>query len=91
MFRSAKNPTERQLYDEAGKKGTKYVKTISTICLTHLKIGVFGMAIFHALYSLLNGNRDSETWYLPYMISLPFNRSTYTGYCLSLLSQMMAG
>lgn len=29
--------------------------------------------------------------YSPYMITLPFNRSTYTGYSSSLLSQMMTG
>lgn len=78
-------------YAEAERKGTKYVKTISVIFLTHISTGVFGMAIMNALYNICVGNHHPETWYLPYMISLPFDRSTYMGYLLSLLAQMMAG
>lgn len=78
-------------YTEAERKGTKYVKTISMIFLTHISTGVFGMAIMNAVYNIYIGNSHPQTWYLPYMISLPFDRSTYTGYLLSLLAQMMAG
>lgn len=49
------------------------------------------MAIINAVFNIFVGNRHPETWYLPYMISLPFDRSTYMGYFLSLLAQMMAG
>lgn len=78
-------------YTEAERKGRKYVKTISIIFLTHISTGVFGMAIMNAVYNICVGNHHPETWYLPYMISLPFDRTTYTGYLLSLLAQMMAG
>lgn len=49
------------------------------------------MAIMNAIYNIFMGNSHPETWYLPYMISLPFDRSTYIGYVLTLLAQMMAG
>lgn len=78
-------------YTEADRKGNQFVKTISKIFLTHLSCGVFGLAIMNGFYNLCIGNYHPETWYLPYMISLPFDRRTYSGYLLSLLAQMLAG
>lgn len=87
----AKQTQGFEYYAEAERRGNNFVKTISKIFLTHLSCGVFGLAIMNAIYNLCIGNYHPETWYLPYMISLPFDRATYLGHFLSLFAQMLAG
>lgn len=68
-----------------------HVKLISGFVVTHMTCGVFGLAGANAVYNLLNGNRNPETWYLPYKIVLPFDRTTYSGHVFTLICHMMAG
>lgn len=44
--------------------------------------------ICYAIYNYLGGNHSPETYETPYKISLPFDRSTYIGFIMTLFTNM---
>lgn len=66
---------------ETEKRCTSFVKRITVFFSCHLTLGAFLTAVLDAFYKFfIVHNTHPETWYVPYAMVVPFDRSTYLGY-----------
>lgn len=92
LFIPAKGTPSYKYYEEAEEKATTYMRNLSIFMYVDYAVSSFILSISNGLYNtMVMENYDPSTWYLPLRVSLPFDQSTYIGYVLALLTQIIIG
>lgn len=84
---SVKQTNSIKFFENAEHKGSLCIKILTVLCAAQIGI-IYTTHFCLAIYNVLIGNDEPETYNLPYTISLPFERTTYIGYAAAFILNM---
>lgn len=77
---------------DANEKTVAYMRPLSLYFYISYTLSSCVLTILNVLYNaILLKNYDTSTWYLTLRVSLPFDESTFIGYVLTAITQIIIG